>query len=73
MLDVDAVKPVPDQARVVKVETAGQGDSGSLGHHHPGLAAPPPYAPVADARYARAAVVEHGIGGSRTAAPIAED
>jgi penicillin-binding protein 2 len=31
------------------------------------------YAPVENARYACAVVVEHGMGGSRTAAPIARD
>ena len=31
------------------------------------------YAPVDDPRYACAVVVEHGIGGSRTAAPVARD
>jgi penicillin-binding protein 2 len=31
------------------------------------------YAPVDEPRYACAVVVEHGIGGSRTAAPIARD
>jgi penicillin-binding protein 2 len=31
------------------------------------------YAPVGDPRYACAVVVEHGMGGSRTAAPIAHD
>lgn len=39
-------------------------------HHHALFCA---YAPVASPRYACAVVVEHGMGGSRTAAPIVRD
>lgn len=39
-------------------------------HHHALFCA---YAPIDNPRYACAVVVEHGMGGSRTAAPIARD
>jgi hypothetical protein len=64
MLGVNLVEPVPDRTVVVEVETAREGDLGTGGHKHLGLAAAPGGEEVAAVDHCgcEGAVIDHRPG-----------
>lgn len=58
-------------AQVRRIAGSQRGQSGDWKYRDHGLFVC--FAPVAQPRYAAAVVIEHGLGGSRTAAPVAKD